>query len=84
MNRPYNFEGISIDTKDRSAIVRYHNQGNWSNYMQPVEKDIKVIFHEGGEMDFENFEFLTDDEFSDLTMFIYNDEAINKAFPYEI
>jgi hypothetical protein len=82
-HKTHSFEGISINTEDRSAIIRYHNRGNWSNYMQPIEKDIKVIFHEGGELDFENYEFLTDEEFNDLTNFIADDEALNEVFPCE-
>jgi hypothetical protein len=78
------FEGLTIDKEDRSAIIRYHAKGNCLNYMQPISKDIKVIFHEGGEMDFENFEFLTDEEFNDLTTFITEDEALNETFPCEV
>ena len=76
MTKQYNFEGISLNQQDRSAIVRYHS-------VEGGTADIKVIFHEGGEMDFENFEFLTEEEFNDLTMFLYEDEAVNEAFPCE-
>ena len=70
------FEIVTIDKEDRSVIVRYYSE-------QEEDIDVKVIFHECDECDYENYERLTDEQFNELTYFVLSNKEVNEAFPVE-
>ena len=60
---------VNINKKQRTATIRYK------------DVDVKAIFHRDGEMDWENYESLTEGEFNDLTMWVIENEELEKIFP---
>ena len=76
MKKKSKFEVVKIDKKVRSAIVRYHSQ-------RKGDVDVELFFHFNGDIDFENFERLTEKEFQALNDFAIFDEKLNEAFPFK-
>ena len=70
------FKIVTIDKEDRSVIVRYNSE-------QEEDIDVKVIFHESDDEDYENYERLTDKQFKDLKYFVLSNREVNEAFPVE-
>ena len=68
------FKIVTIDKEDRSVIVRYNSE-------QEEDIDVKVIFHESDDEDYENYERLTDKQFKDLKYFVLSNREVNEAFP---
>jgi hypothetical protein len=73
-----NIKTTSINVEERTAIVRYH-----SNILNE-DVDVVVICHESGELDFENFESLSEEEFNEVCDYVTEDEVINNAFSDEV
>jgi len=74
MKNDYTFEIIKINKNKRTAIVRYTSK-------KQKTTDIKVIFHQIDEVDYENFESLNDKEFDALTEFVANNSKFSNVFP---
>jgi hypothetical protein len=56
----------NINIEERTAIISYKN------------KDIKVLFSKGEELDFEGIEDLSEEEFNEVSNFVmFNEELIS-------
>jgi len=60
---------LKINKKERCAQIQYKNA------------TVTAIFHRCGEMDWENFESLSEKDFNDLTMWVIESPELEKAFP---
>ena len=65
-----NYEIISINEQERTAIINY--KGN----------EAKIIFHHGGEVDVES-ETMELEDVQDVHMMACEDETFNEVFPCE-
>ena len=65
-----------------------YEDDTWENpggviHLNAFGVDGEVIIHACGELDFEGFEDLTDDEINEVLNFINSNEEVCKAFPAE-
>lgn len=60
---------VNINKKQRTAVIRYK------------DVDVTAIFHRDGEMDWENYESLAEEEFNDLTLWVIENKELEKVFP---
>jgi len=72
-----NIKNTSINVEERTAVISYH-----SNTLNE-DVDVTVICHESGDLDFENFESLSEEEFQEICDYVANDEEINNTFSDE-
>ena len=81
-------DGNNIKLIKITKFEGYEDDDRWDNpggtvYLKAFGKLGEVIIHPAGEMDFEGFGDLTDEQSNEITNFINSNEEVNKAFPAE-